>query len=373
MSVWRVTTGCFCSFALITIGVGIISLSAPLLAQDTPVAGPTQRLPLTVTLKTDMVFHVPFSVTGDTVHVKAGTQVFLKAVRDKYLKLSYGPGELTVDPAQTDFAERMSKLPQLPSPRVANMAATPAKGPAAPSESVPSRRTNGKAEQGGISWLSVLVIVALLVAGGLGIFKDAIARHFGSALQKRRWELAHSGQPSTKEIEDALSDLDWFQFEKLLSALFRAQGHTVAMRGGANADGGIDLELGVGTGKTAVQCKHWGSWKCAPKVVRELLGAMTHEGFTQGILVCRRATPAAHDLANQERITVIEREGVVRLVKDLLGSEGTAVRRILFAPEKLCPKCGAQMIRRTASKGSNVGSEFWGCSKYPDCRQTMRV
>jgi restriction system protein len=186
-------------------------------------------------------------------------------------------------------------------------------------------------------------------------------------------ELAVSGHASQDEIGSALDDLDWYQFEKLIFALFRAQGHTVEMRGGANADGGIDLVLGSGSERTAVQCKHWGSWKCAPKVVRELLGAMTHEGFAQGMLVCRRATPAAHSLASQERITIIERDGVIQRVSQAMATENTQVRSLLFTPEKLCPKCGAPMVRRTASKGSNVGSEFWGCSKYPECRQTMRV
>ncbi|MBR5244575.1 MAG: NERD domain-containing protein [Clostridia bacterium] len=34
----------------------------------------------------------------------------------------------------------------------------------------------------------------------------------------------------------------------------------------------------------------------------------------------------------------------------------------------LCPKCGAPMIRRIASKGSNAGNAFYGCSKFPACR-----
>ena len=34
----------------------------------------------------------------------------------------------------------------------------------------------------------------------------------------------------------------------------------------------------------------------------------------------------------------------------------------------LCPKCGAPMVRRVASKGSNVGNAFYGCSKFPSCR-----
>lgn len=213
----------------------------------------------------------------------------------------------------------------------------------------------------------------LFVLGGLGALVEWAGRFFRSAAQQRRIELAVSGYASHEEIRGAVEDLDWFQFEKLICAVFRSQGHHAEMRGGANADGGIDLVIGSGATRTAVQCKHWGSWKCAPKIIRELLGAMTHEQFAQGILVCRRATPAAHSLASQERITIIEEDSVVRLITDALAAESAEVRRLLFAPEKLCPKCGALMVRRTAARGSNVGSEFWGCSKYPDCRQTMRV
>lgn len=33
-----------------------------------------------------------------------------------------------------------------------------------------------------------------------------------------------------------------------------------------------------------------------------------------------------------------------------------------------CPKCGSEMILRTANSGANAGNKFWGCSKYPKCR-----
>ena len=35
---------------------------------------------------------------------------------------------------------------------------------------------------------------------------------------------------------------------------------------------------------------------------------------------------------------------------------------------RLCPKCGAEMVLRTARRGSNAGNQFWGCSNYPRCR-----
>ena len=33
-----------------------------------------------------------------------------------------------------------------------------------------------------------------------------------------------------------------------------------------------------------------------------------------------------------------------------------------------CPRCGAEMVRRTAGKGRSQGQQFWGCSKFPKCR-----
>ncbi len=33
-----------------------------------------------------------------------------------------------------------------------------------------------------------------------------------------------------------------------------------------------------------------------------------------------------------------------------------------------CPKCGSEMILRTAKSGVNAGKRFWGCSTYPSCR-----
>ena len=35
-----------------------------------------------------------------------------------------------------------------------------------------------------------------------------------------------------------------------------------------------------------------------------------------------------------------------------------------------CPKCGSPMVLRTARLGSNAGSQFYGCTRYPQCRGT---
>jgi four helix bundle suffix protein len=36
-----------------------------------------------------------------------------------------------------------------------------------------------------------------------------------------------------------------------------------------------------------------------------------------------------------------------------------------------CPICREPMILRTARKGPRVGSQFWGCSNYPNCKGTV--
>lgn len=223
-----------------------------------------------------------------------------------------------------------------------------------------------------IGLIGILAIVAVAVAGAMKLLR-VLNRPSKAEVQQRRIELVAVGQPSGAEIGLALDALDWFQLEKLVAGLFKAKGNSVEMRGGANADGGIDLVVDSGTTRAAVQCKHWSKWKCGPGVVRELIGAMKHEGFSQGFLVCRTATAAALDLAAQERITIVDRDGLIERIDAAIDADNEEVRRSLFAPDKMCPKCGALMVRRTAAKGANVGSEFWGCSKYPDCRQTMRV
>jgi len=41
--------------------------------------------------------------------------------------------------------------------------------------------------------------------------------------------------------------------------------------------------------------------------------------------------------------------------------------------EVKCPKCGSPMILRTAKRGPNAGKKFYGCSRYPKCKETIPV
>jgi four helix bundle suffix protein len=38
-----------------------------------------------------------------------------------------------------------------------------------------------------------------------------------------------------------------------------------------------------------------------------------------------------------------------------------------------CPRCGKPMALRTARKGERAGSQFWGCSGFPECKGTRAL
>lgn len=39
-----------------------------------------------------------------------------------------------------------------------------------------------------------------------------------------------------------------------------------------------------------------------------------------------------------------------------------------MAKSYICPYCGSELVLRTASKGANVGKQFYGCKSFPKCR-----
>lgn len=47
--------------------------------------------------------------------------------------------------------------------------------------------------------------------------------------------------------------------------------------------------------------------------------------------------------------------------------------RLTNNTSKTCPKCGSEMVLRTTKSGANAGKQFWGCSQFPKCRNTILV
>lgn len=89
--------------------------------------------------------------------------------------------------------------------------------------------------------------------------------------------------------DDALSRVDWRDFERLLADHYRRQGYRVEHCGtgenGAQYDGGIDLKLYRDNEYLVVQCKHWNALQVTHKEMHEIAGIMLSEGATGAVLV----------------------------------------------------------------------------------------
>ena len=178
----------------------------------------------------------------------------------------------------------------------------------------------------------------------------------------------------TDELIKQLRSMDWFQFEKLVGHVYRKLGYAVTRSGGANPDGGIDLIIEKAGQRTAVQCKHWKARDVGVKVVREFLGALTDAKIQTGILVTLCGyTADARQLAAKHRIEIVNEGSLTRMLESTDARFDAEVIELLCDTRKFCPKCDRELVIRTARKGKNVGSKFWGCSACPRCDFTLPI
>src|ERR1035441_5952312 len=102
---------------------------------------------------------------------------------------------------------------------------------------------------------------------------------------RSKWELDTPKPEQEQNLQARLRAIDWFQFEKVVSAIYEVRGCKVKRLGGAKPDGGIDLIVEKDDERLVVQCKHWRKWVVGVRNVRELLGTLTDAKIKQGVLV----------------------------------------------------------------------------------------
>ena len=167
-------------------------------------------------------------------------------------------------------------------------------------------------------------------------------------------------------VEESLAEIDWYQFEKFCAALLRSEGYEVERKGGAQPDGGVDLVATKNGESLLVQCKHWRTWTVQEKVIRELLGSMTHFKVNRGALYTLKGwTQPAGAFAAEHSITLADAHSLAsRAVMQLPADR---LEELLSGRHHHCPKCESPMVRRTGNF-----EPFWGCSTYPRCRATLK-
>lgn len=229
-----------------------------------------------------------------------------------------------------------------------------------------------------------IFLVGLTVTGliGFGVYRFATRSQRAGAVERNvGWKALGVGvqgedkpPQSTPDLNEQLRSIDWFQFEKLVAFVYRRLGYTVNRRGGANPDGGIDLIIEKDGQRSAVQCKQWKTWNVGVKAVREFLGALTDAGIQKGIFITLCGYSGdAKQLAEKHGIEIVNEVGLAKMIDNTGSRFDPEVLAILKETRKFCPKCEAEMVLRTATKGIGAGHQFWGCSAYPQCRFTMPV
>ena len=126
---------------------------------------------------------------------------------------------------------------------------------------------------------------------------------------------ANQASPSwtAASVLTALGEIDWFQFERFCAALLRTEGYEVTRKGGAQPDGGVDLIAVKGNERILVQCKHWRTWTVQEKVIREMLGSMTHFQVSCGAIYTLNGwTKPAAGFALSHSITLVDGEELAR-------------------------------------------------------------
>ena len=175
-----------------------------------------------------------------------------------------------------------------------------------------------------------------------------------------------------------ISDLTWQDFERLVGEGFRHRGFHVTERGGAGADGGVDLALVRDHERFLVQCKQWRTQSVGVSVVRELYGVMAAERAAGGYVVTAGTfTWDAKAFAAGRNIELIDGPRMNDLLRDGRDAPQTSFVQtsdaLLIASAPVCPSCKSTMVLRTAKRGSRAGSSFWGCAQFPKCRQTVTI
>lgn len=202
-----------------------------------------------------------------------------------------------------------------------------------------------------------------------------------SVLKRRKQSELHDTVAATPN-RGTLEKMSWREFEDLTAEVFRRKGFQVSERGGAGPDGGVDVELRMGSDKYLVQCKQWKSLKVGVATIRELYGVMTAEGAVGGFVVASGDfTNDARTFAEGRSIKLVHTAEMLKMVAEACedgasGQKSEVKSYQAKAPAAvlpLCPKCGAAMVLRSSKKVGASGNAFWGCSKFPECRGVMKV
>ena len=175
---------------------------------------------------------------------------------------------------------------------------------------------------------------------------------------------------------DSIRALPWKEFENLLGEAYRRQGYRVAETFGGGPDGGVDRTLRRDGEVVLVQCKRWKDKPVPVQTVRELSVLQDRGASAAKLVATTRFTSEAIAFAKGKPIELVNQDSLLELIRGVQTSGGISSARVSDVGDAppACPTCGSAMVMRTAKRGPNPGSSFWGCTRFSaGCRGTRQV
>ncbi len=182
---------------------------------------------------------------------------------------------------------------------------------------------------------------------------------------KRRLKFS-SGEKwrSGRDLIKWLQNLSPKEFEQYIAHLFKNLGYSVEVTG-RSYDGGIDV-IATKNGITHyIQCKKFITSQVPVGAVRDFYGAMADKGAqAKGFFITtNKFTLEAEKFAESIPVELIDGLKLAKYIEMAkMGIKGPA------SQTKICPICGSPMIKRTGKFG-----EFYGCTRYPVCKGTLKI
>jgi restriction system protein len=175
---------------------------------------------------------------------------------------------------------------------------------------------------------------------------------------------------------ETLRATSWKDFEYLVAEAYCRRGFTVDYSLGKGSDGGVDLVLRKNGRRSLVQCKQWKARSVGRPVLQQMFGIMIDKGADETIIVTSGGfNYGARAFARGKPIHLVDGPSLLELVTSVqAGRENVSKAEPDPAPAPVsprCPRCGKEMILRTARRGSQAGRTFWGCPSFPACKGTL--
>lgn len=182
-------------------------------------------------------------------------------------------------------------------------------------------------------------------------------------------------QPVSDHAFDYLKELNDEEFEKMIAMIFKQRGYSIL----DDIDNPkVDIALQMNGKTTFVQYIHWREHHVDAATLERFYNAIDDEPNSNGIVITTGIfNPEALEFVSGKSLMLIDGVDLSQMIDVLTSSDQEELEDLMDETEEieempelepLCPICSQKMIKRTARKGKNAGSTFWGCSQFPNCR-----